>query len=663
MACYVSLNFLRRFAVLSFFFPETDDFMVLDVSNPQGCLGTNFSRFRIGNAYAKRLSPHPHSVSPESTFQGFGYPYLVAGDFNIHNAATDPSRPLSAREEKESAPYFGRATDLGFTLLNTPGVYTRFPFTGTHRPSAIDLTFANPHMFPAFRSWDASSLPSKGSDHVPISILIRPPSPHDDSPRPRWQETNWPGLTDRLKNWLVPPSTDTPSPNQLDQWFSSALSALTTTIERDTPRSRPSPKSKAWWTPLLTSLRKEFSRATRRAKKLRSPDSYTTARQSKLGYFKDAKRAKASYWADFLAKTTPNNIWTAKQLVAPRKTPRFPSLPNASDPVAINDALLSHFFPPQDPVPSRGRLTRNSSATPLTKEEIKLALAKSSPSSAPSPDGIPYSVRKKLNLINPAIILDLLSPLVAFGYHLPSLKNANVIVLDKPGKASYDSPISFRIIVLLKSISKILERVMTVRLAAIAKSKGLLHPNHCGSLPGLSSADACLALTHEVKTLQRPRLQVSTLLPDIKAGLDNVNAPTLRARLLASHVPSYMVDWVSSFLSERTCTLVFQASPNISSPVSVGLPPGVPHLPPPLPPLRRPPPRQGAQGPHDLVRRRLLRHGGLLLLQEQHTPPAGTLPYYIRKRRGHGRVLLGPKDRTHPLANSEPEDPPLYSPH
>ena len=81
---------------------------------------------------------------------------------------------------------------------------------------------------------------------------------------------------------------------------------------------------------------------------------------------------------------------------------------------------------------------------------------------------------------------------------------------------------------------------------------------------------------HEIKTLQRPRLEVSTLFLDIKAGLDNVNASTLRARLLASCVPSYMVDWVSSFLLERTCTLVFQGSPNIASPVSVGTPQGSP---------------------------------------------------------------------------------------
>ena len=214
-------------------------------------------------------------------------------------------------------------------------------------------------------------------------------------------------------------------------------------------------------------------------------------------------------------------------MVVLRKTPRFPSLPDTSNPVAINNARLDHFFPPKDPLSSRGPLKKNPSATPLTKEGIKLTLSKSSLSSAPGPDRIPYSVWKKVNLINPAILLELLSPLLASGYHPSSLKTANGVVLDKPGKASYHSPTSFRIIILLKTISKILERVMKVRLSAFARSRGLLHPNQGGSLPGLSSSDACLTLMHEVKTLQRPRLEVSTLFRDIKGGFDNVNASTL----------------------------------------------------------------------------------------------------------------------------------------
>jgi len=130
VACYVSLQFSQKFATLPFFPPETDDFMAIDVFTPQGCFGTSSPRFRIGNAYARPLSPHPHSVTPESSLEDLQYPYLVAGDFNIHNAAADPTRLLSTKEENESAPYFDRATDLGFTLLNPQAYTLGFPSPG-----------------------------------------------------------------------------------------------------------------------------------------------------------------------------------------------------------------------------------------------------------------------------------------------------------------------------------------------------------------------------------------------------------------------------------------------------------------------------------------------------------------------------------------------------
>jgi len=261
------------FAVLPSFHPEADDFMTVDVSTPQRCPGTNFHRFTIGNAYARPLPPFPHSVSPESSLIDLDHLYLVAGDFNIHNAATEPSRLLSSREEKESAPYFDRASELGFTLLNTPGVYTRFPFSGSHRPSSIDLAFTNPDIFSAFDSCDASSFPVTGSDHAPMIITQRPPTPYHERPRPRWQDADWPSLTDRLNNWLVPAPPETPSPNQLDPWLSSSLATLTAVIENTAPRSRPAPRSKACWTPLLTTLRKEFRKFSRGAKKTQTSNS------------------------------------------------------------------------------------------------------------------------------------------------------------------------------------------------------------------------------------------------------------------------------------------------------------------------------------------------------------------------------------------------------
>jgi len=146
------------------------------------------------------------------------------------------------------------------------------------------------------------------------------------------------------------------------------------------------------------------------------------------------------------------------------------------------------------------------------------------------------------------------------------------VVLDKPGKPSYQSHSSFRIIVLIRTISKILERIIAARFLAAALHKGLVHPNQCGSPPGLSTYDAYLTVTNDVRTLQRPRLKVSSLFLDIKAGYDNVDNNTLARILREGGIPNYLVSWVSSFLGERSCTLLFPGAPGTPALVNVGAP-------------------------------------------------------------------------------------------
>ena len=112
------------------------------------------------------------------------------------------------------------------------------------------------------------------------------------------------------------------------------------------------------------------------------------------------------------------------------------------------------------------------------------------------------------------------------------------------------------------------------RLLIAACTKGLIHPNQCGSLPGLSTSDACLTLVNEVKTLQRPQLKVSSLFLDIKAAFDNVNNPTLARILREGGIPPYPVSWVAWCLGEPSCTVVFQGAPGTQAPLNVGTPQG-----------------------------------------------------------------------------------------
>ena len=213
---------------------------------------------------------------------------------------------------------------------------------------------------------------------------------------------------------------------------------------------------------------------------------------------------------------------------------------------------------------------------PLSQDEIGRALARSSPTSAPGPDMTPNSVWKRVHRVAPHLIRDLLAPLVTYGSHPLTLKRADGIVLDKHGKPSYDSPSSFCVIVLLETFSKILERIMNSRLSSVARATGLLNPHQCGSLAGLSASDAVTTLTHEVKTLQMAGRKVSTLFLDIKGGFDNVNPSSLCGILRAKGVNPYLVSWTRSFLSGRTCWLLYQGSPRVFAPVSVCTPQGSP---------------------------------------------------------------------------------------
>ena len=131
-------------------------------------------------------------------------------------------------------------------------------------------------------------------------------------------------------------------------------------------------------------------------------------------------------------------------------------------------------------------------------------------------------------------------------------------------------------IVLLKTLSKILERIVASRLSLLARSVGLLHPNQTGSLAGISTFDATATLTHEVRLSQRLGLKSSSLFLDLKGGFDNVDLPQFTAMLRSKGIYRYLVSWIDSFLTKRKCLLLFRGSPRIFSQVDVGTPQGSP---------------------------------------------------------------------------------------
>jgi len=288
-------------------------------------------------------------------------------------------------------------------------------------------------------------------------------------------------------------------------------------------------------------MRREYHKFARISRLDPSPLNWSNVKSSRRTNFKAIASAKKTHWSDFRSSGTPRFLWMAKRFAFGCPPQRFPDLPGASDPAEVAETLLHHFFPSKPPPPRLLHLTHYEDYTPLTSEEISRALSKSSNTSAPGPDHIPYSVWKSVHRIKPFLLPSLLDPLLANGFHPLSLKKALGIVLDKPGKPSYNSPSSFRAIVLLRTLSKILERVVASHLSAQAVICSLIHPLQCGSLPGRSTTDATLILQHNVESFHRLRYKVSILFLDVKGGFDNVESPSLLSLLRRKGVSPYLV--------------------------------------------------------------------------------------------------------------------------
>ena len=515
--------------------------MAVNFHSLEGLFDTSHNLFCLYNTYSIP-NGHIRSVSPVDLFPQHDFPTLVFGDFNIYHSISDPTRLLMDHDEFIGSPYFNRASAYLFSLLNTPGIYTRFPFTNNHHPAVLDLSFANSALLPYFSCWNPS-LPPTGWDHTPLTIILSTPLL---KPPPRglnWKYMDWDQIRPLLADLSLTAPPALPTQDTLDRCFDDSLAKITHLITSNTPTERPSSYVKPWWTPELTQLRRIHHHTSRLMRKNQA--SPAMARVARNTYFKDIQSAKRVHWSEFLADVNWRSVWDARKIAAGRAPDHFPTLEKATSPTEINNTLLQHFFPPRPSPPPPLTLPAFKDVPPVLPFEVSSALRKSSNTSAPGPSGIPYSIWKPVHKANERILPSLFTPLLTHGYHPLAMKQANGIVLDQPGKPDYPTPASFDIIVLLETVSKILKRLSALLLAAAARSLGLLHPNQCGSLAGQGCSDAVATLTHEVRILQAASFKVSTLFLDVKGGFDNVCANRLASILAKGGVSAYLVAWIS----------------------------------------------------------------------------------------------------------------------
>jgi hypothetical protein len=104
-------------------------------------------------------------------------------------------------------------------------------------------------------------------------------------------------------------------------------------------------------------------------------------------------------------------------------------------------------------------------------------------------------------------------------------------------------PKAYRIITLLNSLGKILERIFTIQLGYLVNTTDLLHPSQIGSRKQQSAIDTTLLLLHFMESQQQisSKQVTSSLFLDIKGAFNHISKTTLIQTLTELQLPQTIV--------------------------------------------------------------------------------------------------------------------------
>ena len=211
----------------------------------------------------------------------------------------------------------------------------------------------------------------------------------------------------------------------------------------------------------------------------------------------------------------------------------------------------------------------------LTDDEMRAAVFESTSLNAPGPEGVAFLALKELWPVIGPRICDLYRRCIALGYHPRAWKHQLGVILRKPNKPSYRIPKAYRIISLLPTIAKGLEKVIARRLAFYG-ARGALPAEHMGGRPGRSCEEAITGMLDHIRHEWRNGRRVLMFSTDMKNAFPNVSPARLLSILRRRGVPTELLGWLESFLSDRTVSLIVDGVRDEQRGRLMGLPQGSP---------------------------------------------------------------------------------------
>ena len=162
-------------------------------------------------------------------------------------------------------------------------------------------------------------------------------------------------------------------------------------------------------------------------------------------------------------------------------------------------------------------------------EEVTYAIRSTKPMKAPGLLGIPTFILQQALPALKTQFVQLFQACLDLGYYPIAFKTANTIILQKLDKDDYSQPKSYRLIALLDTLGKALEKIVAKRLADLAEHSALLPAYQMGARRGRDTISALELLVEQTHTIWKSgNKQVASMLSlDMARAFDNASYPRL----------------------------------------------------------------------------------------------------------------------------------------
>lgn len=525
---------------------------------------------------------------------------IMIGDFNCHHAWWYGGIRSSKNYTKTRQPSVNGnkivawLEEQSFLLINKPGIETHYPRgTTAKNPSVIDLCFARGAISEKINSWivDHDSTSDHSITGARLNLTIPPTKVQAKERYIRaWSKADW----NLFSNHLLSKRFDFSNIGGTQETLR-AVESLYISIKEGVDEAVPLVKARKkfapWWSKNLEWLTTKLKRARHRLQRNRSESNETTFQELKKTWESAVRKAKSRHWKAKLEAATNTTIWTTEKKHKHTHSKNLPDIDGASTFTEKCHKFRESLFPthtqqlpPVHPNFVNSKVDLSDDFTAVSRAEVKRALNSANKKAAVGNDQITFTTLTFVEETVPSALPQIITALLKYGCHHPEWKKAICVVVPKPGKSSYSKANSYRPISLLSSLGKLVEKIAATRISAAGIICGAISPQQFGNRLEHSANHALVKTLTEVSAHLGPQSKRGydyTTRPSLAThdilGAFNYTSPSALVQIMALRkMPTYLINWVTDFCSDRTLSFSFDNLLEIAKKFENAIPQGSP---------------------------------------------------------------------------------------